>query len=317
MRFHSVKLFWMLWTVSLLALRTSSGGEVRIAFLQDTNSLDDTLRFLTFSGCTQEGIKVFTRAVRQYYDAPFDFDFSKFPKPTNGFYSFASPQDLITALPTPLVGTNHFAGFCCTDAVSALVGGRLRTTIKPDDIIGPLMVTTWATNSSRETVVTVATTRDAYNLGSSPGYIQVTEPLFPETMRDARVCLRPLLLQWQMLPLSVTNDDVETKVMEVLRAAWQREGLKFSSQFEVVLLHSADISSHSICTRHTGLLFRSKQGYTYIEKAGGQGPFVRLNVTERADLMPWFNLPLANCANTNCHHFATFNDSTIIRISRQ
>jgi hypothetical protein len=76
----------------------------------------------------------------------------------------------------------------------------------------------------------------------------------------------------------------------------------------------ADLPEHNICTRLGGLLFERKNGCTYIEKAGNRGPFIRIDLADRSDLMPWLAVPLANCTSTNCHHFATFNDRTIKRL---
>ena len=131
------------------------------------------------------------------------------------------------------------------------------------------------------------------------------------------MCLAPFLLQWYLLPASADEGTVEAKVLEVLRTTWKRDGIKFPGRFEVIQLYSADIAEHTIRTCHAGLLFQSKQGCTYVEKAGMRGPFIRLDLAERPDLMPWLAVPLANYTSTNCYHFATFNDRTIKKISRE
>src|SRR6185436_14290020 len=127
-------------------------------------------------------------------------------------------------------------------------------------------------------------------------------------MREARKCLTPLVLQWHMLPQSTGKTNLEDMALKVLRANWKREAVEFPSQFEVVLLHTVN---DAIETRHVGLLFRGIEGYTYVEKAGFKGPFIRLDIRDRADLMPWLGGPLRSCTNAACHHFATFNDHTI------
>ena len=315
MRFHAARILCALGAVSLCPLHSLSGAEVRVSFLQETNSLSQTVKFLIDSGCTKQGTTVFENAVRQYFKEPFTFDLSRFPKPTNGFYSFASPRDLIAAFPKKFPEPSLLSSFNCTDAVIALADGRLRTSARPDDVIGPILVTTYRTN--HEVVGFAATPRDAFNLGWASWYREVTDPLFPASMRDARMCLSPFLLQWYLLPLSADESTVEARVLEVLRTTWKREGLEFPSQFEVVLLFGADVSEHTIRTCHTGLLIEDKHGCTYIEKAGKRGPFLRLDLDERSDLMPWLGVPVANCTNSSCYHFATFGDRTIKKISRQ
>src|SRR5437867_2769660 len=146
MCFHAAKILCALGTVSLCPLVSLSGAEVRASFLQDTNSMSQTVEFLISSGCTKQGTAVFEHAVRQYFKEPLDLDLSKFPKPINGFYYFASPHDLIAAFPKHFPEPSLLFAFNCTDALVALADGRLRTTSRPDDVVGPILVTTWPTN---------------------------------------------------------------------------------------------------------------------------------------------------------------------------
>jgi hypothetical protein len=42
-------------------------------------------------------------------------------------------------------------------------------------------------------------------------------------------------------------------------------------------------------TVHAGLLFYHHDGFTYIEKNGGIGPFVRLDFSSKRDLLTWLS----------------------------
>jgi hypothetical protein len=97
----------------------------------------------------------------------------------------------------------------------------------------------------------------------------------------------------------------------------RREALKFPSKFEVVLLHNVILSDHMMKTCHAGLLFQRGKGFTYIEKAGTRGPFIRLDLAERSDLIPWLTLPFTDYADPSFRHFATFNDRSIKKIGLQ
>lgn len=68
----------------------------------------------------------------------------------------------------------------------------------------------------------------------------------------------------------------------MLRSNWRLEALKFPARFQLVLLHNVDRSERTIKTFHTALLFRQRNGFTYLEKAGTRGPFVRLDLVHRA-----------------------------------
>src|SRR6185436_6118003 len=116
---------------------SAQSAEVRVSFLQDANSLKDTLDLLIQCGCTHEGTAVFKRAVQSYYSEPFEPNLSRFPIATNGFYTFGSPQALISAYFERL---DHSPGFNCADAIVALAERHLRTVSKPDDPIGPIWV---------------------------------------------------------------------------------------------------------------------------------------------------------------------------------
>jgi len=100
--------------------------------------------------------------------------------------------------------------------------------------------------------------------------------------------------------------------MDALLATWRRHDLKFPPRFEVVLCHEVNFPLRTCVTAHAGLLFPRKHGYTYIEKSGGSGPFVRLDFEDRADLLTWLAGMFRGAEKFGyTHHFATFNDTKI------
>lgn len=283
-----------------------------MSFLRDDSAITETIKLLKDSGCTKQGADIFEHVVREYSQHPSNTDLSKFPKATNGFYWFASPHDLVAALPERLDETSRPFDFNCSDTVLAIAAGRLDTASKPDDIIGPLMVMTWITN--RAGIIFAATPRDAFNADCPSAYQNTTDHLFPGSLRDYRICLHSELLEWYPLPQSTSSNNVAANTQAILRKAWHRDRLTFPKHFEVVLLHSADISSHTLCTFHTALLFHSRDRYVYIEKAGTSGPFIRLDCAKRSDLPQWLAFAFRYYPYASSHHFATFNDGTVIEV---
>src|SRR5439155_1184535 len=85
-------------------------------------------------------------------------------------------------------------------------------------------------------------------------------------------------------PLSET---VQKEVWAALRSDWRRTKLEFPTNCQVVLNHMADVASHMVGTPHAAILFPHDAGYTYLEKAGGPGPFVRLDFKDKSDLNLW------------------------------
>ena len=107
-----------------------SAATIRASFLTEGVALRDTLDILRSSGCKDDATVAFQQAVARYASTAFDFDFSKFPRPCEGFYSFESASSLIAALPHQLCDTRHAYEFNCLDTVIALAGGSLRINLR-------------------------------------------------------------------------------------------------------------------------------------------------------------------------------------------
>jgi len=310
-----IAFFTTLLTICLVFHVRVHAGPIRISLLSDPGALVDTVQVLTNAGCPKAAVAMFERIVRRYHAEPFDFDFGKFPRPTNGFYSFPSPQGLVMALPHRLPETRHTFDVNCVDTLILLSEGGLATRLRPDDIVGPIMVSVPTTNG--EAVAFAATPRDAFALCAASWYREATDFLFPGPTRDRRICLTASLFRWHLLPMSTSREDLGRQVLDVLRAMWQRQAIQSPSDFEVVLLHNVDFDSHTICTCHGGLLLHRGSGFTYIEKAGGTGPFVRLDVERTPDLLPWLATAFKDYTHPNLRRFATFNLNAIEELRPQ
>lgn len=302
------KMFFIL-AMLLLFGTFSRAGTISVSFLQDEASLQDTVNILTNRGCSRSSIARYQQAVQRYFQEPFDFDFRTFPKPTNGFYAFSSTQALLAALPHHPGRTQHAFNFNCMDFVITMAGDQLQTALKPDEIFGPYLVSVYTTNGTR--MGYFATARDAFTQGYVPQYREATEAFFPKPHQDSRICLTAGLYRIYVLPLAIPMEKLDTAVMEVLRATWRQEGIQFPQRCEVVLVHSADTNYSIISTDHAGLLFHSTAGYVYLEKAGGSGPFVRLDFKDKSDLVPWLAAAFLYPRQPHVQRFATFNADSI------
>ncbi len=300
--------------VVLLCRVSLATAAVRASFLTESAAVRDTMDVLRSSGCTQDGTGAFQRAVDRYSSTTFDFDFSKFPKPRDGIYSFESAFGLVAALPHQLCETRHAYEFNCFDTIVALAGKVLRTSLRPNDIAGPFLVPYTPTNGSF-TILPRATARDAFTLAYPPWYRDVTETALPESMRDARISLTAALFRCHMLPQSGTEETLRDGVLSALRSSWKQQDMKFPARFEVVLCHEVSLPQRWFVTAHAGLLFRRGRGYTYVEKSGGSGPFVRLDFDDKADLLTWLSGMFRGAERLGyTHHFVTFNDTKIGRL---
>jgi len=298
----------------LVLIQSSEAGTVRVSFINDAASLEETVGILTNNGCGREATAVFRRVVERYYAEGFQLDRSKFPELKGGLYSFSTMSDVVKALPQRLCDTEHSWDFNCFDTMILLADGKLQIGIRPDENFGPFMVSTMMTNGE-EAITFAATARDAFFRISAQWYRDATDSIIPTSRLDDRIGLTAELFRWHLLPMSTTNMTVEKDVWAALRSDWRRAGVRFPERFQVLLYHKADLQARTICTHHTGLLLRHGQGYVYLEKAGGKGPFVRLDFEEKTHLQPWFSAVFDEQEHRNASLFVTFNDSDIVSIN--
>jgi hypothetical protein len=92
--------------------------------------------------------------------------------------------------------------------------------------------------------------------------------------------------------------------------------MEFPDNCQVVFFHVVSVESHMVGTPHAALLFSHNGGYTYLEKAGGPGPFVRLDFKDKSDLNLWMlgGTTLSETQRTNVPQFITFNNSDIVKL---
>lgn len=305
--------FIVLASAALLFQSAVNAANVRLSFLRDKVALRETLDLLTNGGFTLRGAMAFGEAVHRYNLCASDLDFSRFPALQDGFYRFGSVRDVAAALPKRLCETEHNYDLNCFDALLLVAGDKLRSALAPDRITGPFMVENITTNG--ESFALAATSRDAFTLIYAAWYREQTADLFPESMRDLRICFTPALARCHVLPTSIRTDAVGTQVLAVLRTNWRREDIEFPKAFEIVLLHKVSLSRHLCNTIHAGLLLQRGKGYTYLEKAGGKGPFVRLDVEKRDDLLPWLAQIFTAEDRLNVDLLATFNDTGVEKLN--
>ncbi|MEI8291791.1 MAG: hypothetical protein WCH99_20170 [Verrucomicrobiota bacterium] len=290
-------------------------GSIRLSFLDNPAALEGTVRVLSGAGCDKSAVTTFSDMVRRHYVEGSGIDLGSLPDPQNGFYHFSSAQALIKAVPQKLSNADHSYDFNCFDTVILLASGCSHADLGADDPSGPFWVST--VSNQLECVTTAATAVDAYTQLYSRWYRNATEPYFPGRAQHGRVSLTPVLAGWRVLPSSVQENDLAAQGFAVLKSSWRAQHLRFPDHFEVVLFHKFSTQAHTVSTPHAGLLFHDGAGYIYIEKAGGCGPFVRLDFTDRADLRSWLCTYTSQAERNVCRFFASFNDSKIEELISQ
>jgi hypothetical protein len=298
--------------VGFLALSLVSTAEpLRLSFLMDESARRDTLTLLKQHGFRAGNIRRFSQEVERYYASPFVLDRTRFPAPEDGFYHLESVEELVGLFDKPLCETEHAFEFNCFDAVIALAMPQLESRIKVDQLMGPILVPHTTTNGTALTLP-VATARDAFNQAYPEWYREFSANIFPTSLECGRVALTAALNRVHVLRISTDEANLQPAVREALQRDWRDHRLRFPSNAQIVLCHLVYFPGRWLRTSHAGVLMQNGQGYTYIEKAGGAGPFVRIDVPERAELMPWFAATFRKArAEGHTHLFVTFNDAEI------
>lgn len=302
--------------LSLLRGVGTAANSVRISFLGDEFARNDTCAVLTNAGCSGKAADALRRAGFDYFAKGFDIDLTKFPKPQKGFYSFPNIESLTQALPAKAFQSEHPVSLNCFDTVILLAQGQLQCSLVPDEIAGPFLVPILNTNIEPAAFVPsgAATPRDAFSQLYSWRGKDETAGVIDASLRDSWICLSASLYQCHVLPTSVTTNTVKERGMEVLRLSWLRNGIQFPKRCELIQIHG--VRNAGLCTEHAGLLFRRPEGYSYIEKNGVHGPFVRLDCASKAELSRWLATIWRSC-ELHDQHLWTVNDTEIKELDRK
>jgi hypothetical protein len=188
MHTRTAEAFFAVVFAGLLLTQSSEAGTVRVSFINDAASLEETIGILTNNGCGPEATAGFRRVVESYYAEGFQLDRSKFPELKGGFYSFSKMSDVVKALPHRLCDTEHSWGFNCFDTTILLADSKLQIGIRPDENFGPFMVSMSMTNGE-EAITFAATARDAFCRINAQWYRDATDSIIPSSRQDDRIGL--------------------------------------------------------------------------------------------------------------------------------
>jgi hypothetical protein len=248
-------------------------------------------------------------------------DLGRFPTSHNGFYTFQSVSNLADSLLQPLIYASHRSDLDCFDNVILLAGTAMQTKLQPDDLSGPFLAAVTTTNF----VVNMAveeTPRDAFNFTYSLYARETTKLVFGGARQDKHICLTTALDSYCTLTHQTTENNLGGSLLRVLQAQWKQQGIIFPTNMEVVICESAVLPSpseantvpwlapFSVAT-HAGLLFKNHGQFVYIEKAGSYGPYVRLDFTDKEDLLFWLKTLLRPATDERDRLFAIFNGSEV------
>lgn len=273
----------------LLATFSTAAAPVRVSFLNTDETREDTLRILAEAGCEPANLDALRKAMQHYYRAPLALDTSAFPHARAGFHEFASVADFVSAL-----GTNQLSfldhGFELNCYLGALMLAETHM-----DIAANLQTrdAPWlgiqVAHNFNEWLAPFASLGDVYAGAVFPELETALEGVCGIEFSDKLKALMAALYQYQTLPLGTSADTIAAETQAALRRHWQRCGIQFPANLSLVMLHRARTDYHLAVTDHMGVLLRQKDGWLYLEKTGGKGPFLRIDVKDPAEIAAYFS----------------------------
>ncbi len=220
---------------------------------------------------------------------------------------------LVAALPHKLCDTTHPYDLNCFDATFILLGRSMHIGVRIDQPLSPFLVPHNPTNGGFR-IVQTTNARSAFTLVYAGWYRDATMKYFPEIISNSRACFVACLFRMYALPASLNEATLGNTVMDILRASWKANNMKFPSGVELVMCHDINLPHRVFATSHVACLLRAGNGYVYLEKAGGQGPFVRIDLENKADVLKWLARTFTGAEAKRLgytHYFVTFGDNSI------
>jgi hypothetical protein len=299
-----------------LAGKPIEADPIKISFLDNEDAIKQTTEFLLAKGCDKESVRSFRRVIDWYNSTPTDLDLKKFPSRDNGFYSFQSVSNLVEAFAHPLIYTYHQNELNCFDTVILMAGSLTQTKPKPDDLAGPFLAPSTITNNDVRPVA-AATPRDAFNEICPEWWQEASKTIFVDSMQAKRICLTAAFDSFYYLPRSTTKENLGNELLQTLRFSWEREGIKFPKEMEIVICYDVtfvDKKGARAVSSHAGLLFRNQDQYVFVEKLGSSAPYVRFDFKDKRDLFNWLRAEIEPTMDKGDFLFASFNDREIREI---
>lgn len=266
-----------------------SAAPVRVSFLDTDAAREDTLAAFAQAGCDTNRLAALRNAITHYYRTPLALDTAAFPPVTNGFREFASIADFVAALGTnQLSFLDHGFELNCFHTALLLAEPDMSLTAELGTR-GTTYLAVQVTSNFNEWAMPVTSLGDIDAIAHPARYAGVLMDICGMEFTLRHRTLQAALYQFQPLPLGTSSNTVAAETQAALRHHWTRCGIQFPSRLSLVMLHRARSDYPMVVTDHMGIMLKREQGWLYLEKTGGRGPFLRLDVENPADIAVYYS----------------------------
>lgn len=291
----------------------SLASSIQVSFLDNDNTRESTLGVLQQAGCPASEVDVLRRAIIHYYNTPFNYDTSTFPIRRDGFYTFTSATDFVAALSTNrLSAVDHMFEYNCLDAALLAAGHKMEITAEFTATGSPYLTVNTKTNGA-EWLVPVASLQDAYNTIYPEWYQSFRTSISGQDQPQKYKTIAASLYQYQTLPLGTDEEHMRDELHQILQKHWSRCGVHFPNNVSMIMLHRARTDCHLAVTDHFGVLVKTQDGYMYLEKTGGRGPFLRIDISDIEDIALYYSTMISPDYPLN---YMTIDYDTIIEVKK-
>ena len=280
-----------LWLAAIVLMNAHLvlASPVRVSFLDTDAAREDTLQILADAGCDPVHLDALRKAILHYYQTPLALDVSAFPPANNDFREFGSIGDFVSALGTnQLSFLDHPFELNCFDTALLLAAPDMGIATDLNATNGPFFAVQVSRNF-QEAVVPVASLGEASAVIHPPGAEPFMKRMAQFEFSDSHKVLEAALYQYQALPLDASANEISAETQNALRRHWERCGIQFPSNLSLVMLHRASALFHLAVTDHMGVMLKRGNGYVYLEKTGGRGPFLRIDAQDPADIATYYS----------------------------
>ena len=272
-----MKAYFVIGSILFLWLGSHARGAFEVTPLDTAESRSNAAAFWSANGCSPFGVLAMARAAEHYYAQPAPAPFVA--------KRYASAKDFFDSLTRHPAQCGHAYELSCFDFVSALLENRFQADLRPDDSAA-IFLAPYNTTETDSYYATRPTPRLAFTTSYYDWYRELVTAITGRPHSDRQISVMASLYSCSLYPWTDRSEPALAR--EALHGRWQGQRFALPETPAVVLQHEVWKKVGVLCTIHAGILFRRPGGYTYFEKCGGRGPFLRFDGEDEKDITGYY-----------------------------
>ena len=259
-------------------------GAFQVTALNTHESRLNAVVFLASNGCSTAGITAVVRAMEHYYANSMTSTTDCLSLPI-GTMHYETSREFLDSLPCHPAHTDHEYGINCFNFVSFLLEERFHADLRPDDYEA-IFLAPFNISDSYTRFAPMPTPRSAFMTTYYDWYLTAVTSITGLAYSDRQISISASL--YSITPYPRANDNDPSYAKQLLFGRWRGQRFALPETPSIVLMHEAWKDASIMCTVHAGILFQRKESYTYFEKCGSRGPFLRFDGDNVSDISDYY-----------------------------